>query len=744
MNPDDDPRVTAYVLDELSGADRDAFEAELRGDPALADEVEGLRSLLGPVTQALREHPALAAPASVPQAGPVVASRFAWHRAAAAALAAATLWWAVDASSRRPRESTRSALEVARLEAVPGRSARTPMSTPTPADVGTPLMTETGRLPSGESRAVADRLRELASRDRGASFEGPGTAPVPLPIAPPSGPQVFVARVGPTGVVRPKVELATTPFGDPANPLVVGGGEAGGVTPGLQGKPEEVLLRSRLARLHIVETDIDLPTPRPSTGDDFETIVDPGWRSVDQEHTSTFSMDVDTASLAIVRRMVREGRLPPADAVRIEELLNAFDYGYAPPQPDDAFPLRMHASVVACPWDDTHRLVRLGIKAREIEEAKRPPVHLVFLVDVSGSMKRDDRLPLAKHTLTLLLSRLRADDRIAIVAYANQARVVLPSTSGADRETIQAAIDALSAGGSTNGAGGLQLAYEQARAFADAQGAVRRVLLLTDGDFNVGVSDNDQLEALIAQEASTGVWLSVFGMGMGNVKDARLERLSNRGNGTYAYLDTIAESQKVLVEGVVGTLIPVAKDAKVQVFFNPERVGAWRLLGYANRRLAKADFSNDQKDAGDVGAGHEVTALYEIIPAGVGMPVEPDENPFVAAPQPNDEETRRAARADGEDAPVLRWRLRAKAPTATDSTLVEGDLFDTGLGYAQGDADVQWAAGVAAFGAWLRREPSAVRFGADGALELLAPAAGNDAERGAFVDLAKRASTLAR
>ena len=267
---------------------------------------------------------------------------------------------------------------------------------------------------------------------------------------------------------------------------------------------------------------------------------------------------------------------------------------------------------------------------------------------------------------------------------------------------------------------------------------------MTDGDFNIGVSDTDQLEALIAEQASTGVWLSVFGMGMGNVKDDRLERLSNRGNGTYAYLDTIAESQKVLVDGLVGTLIPVAKDAKVQVFFNPERVGAWRLLGYANRRLATADFSDDRKDAGDIGAGHEVTALYEIIPAGLGLPVEPDENPFVASPKPKDEEKRRADRGDDEEQPLLMWRMRAKEPTASESVLVEENLFDTGLGFAQADVDVQWAAGVAAFGAWLRREPAAVRFGADGALELLTPAAGEDAERKAFVDLAKRASTLAR
>ena len=805
MNPNDDPRLTAYVLDELSGDEREAFEAELDGDDALRGEVEALRALLGPVTEALRNEPVLETPQTTTSVAAPLASGFAWHRAAAAALAAATLWWAVDASSRRPRATDSGVVEVARVDGLASDADVHPLPLPPEASapVGTDLVEAAARdetkrahveladnrltLDRAQSRVSdrfgqaleqaskaaegirteEDRLRELVSEGRGPHLVG-GRAPsvvapenrvVPIPVqpgqrahtdaplmlppaSPPSGPGTTVSVLEGPAVPRLKVEMVQVPASDPAIGIAGGAGSAfpspQGATDGNVGSSERVL------RVRVVDAESDLPTKIPATGNEFGHVVDPGWTSIDREHTSTFSLDVDTASLSIVRRMVREGRLPPADAVRIEELLNAFDYGYAPPLDGDAFPLRMHATVAACPWDDTHRLVRFGIKAREVEEAKRPPVHLVFLLDVSGSMKNDDRLPLAKHTLTLLLSRLRADDRIAIVTYANEARVALPSTSGSERETIQAAIDRLSASGGTNGAGGIQMAYEQARAFAAEEGAVRRVLLMTDGDFNIGVSDTDQLEALIAEQASTGVWLSVFGMGMGNVKDDRLERLSNRGNGTYAYLDTIAESQKVLVDGLVGTLIPVAKDAKVQVFFNPERVGAWRLLGYANRRLATADFSDDRKDAGDIGAGHEVTALYEIIPAGLGTPVEPDENPFVASPQPKDEEKRRADRGDDEEQPLLMWRMRAKEPTASESVLVEENLFDTGLGFAQADVDVQWAAGVAAFGAWLRREPAAVRFGADGALELLTPAAGEDAERKAFVDLAKRASTLAR
>lgn len=325
---------------------------------------------------------------------------------------------------------------------------------------------------------------------------------------------------------------------------------------------------------------------------------------------STFSIDVDTASYSNVRRFINQGQLPPADAVRIEELINYFKYKY--PEPDGDEPFSISAELAACPWEPAHKLVHIGLQGKRIPLANAPANNLVFLIDTSGSMDSPDKLPLLKSAFKLLTDQLREQDRVAIVVYAGSAGLVLPSTSGSDKKTILSAIDKLEAGGSTAGGAGIDLAYEVART-SFIPSANNRVILATDGDFNVGVSSDGDLLRLIEREREAGVFLTVLGFGAGNIKDSKMELLADKGNGNYAYVDTIHEARKMLVSGLGGTLNTIAKDVKVQVEFNPANVQAYRLIGYENRLMRAEEFNDDKKDAGELGAGHSVTALYEII-----------------------------------------------------------------------------------------------------------------------------------
>ena len=349
----------------------------------------------------------------------------------------------------------------------------------------------------------------------------------------------------------------------------------------------------------------------------YDSVEDNPFIRTTQENLATFSIDVDTASYANVRRFLNQNQLPPKDAVRIEELLNYFNYDYA--QPTGNAPIAPNWKLRQRPWHPTNRLVRIGIKAREVNANRRPPSNLVFLVDVSGSMNSPEKLPLVKTGLNMLVERLGENDTVSIVVYAGQSGLALAPTSGMRKEVIRQAIDSLQPGGSTNGASGIQLAYNQAVANF-VRGGVNRVVLMTDGDFNVGITNQSDLTRLIEDRARSGVFLSVLGFGMGNYKDSTLERLADQGNGNYAYIDNVAEARKVLVEEMSGTLITVAKDVKIQVDFNPARVEAYRLIGYENRILRTQDFNNDAKDAGDMGAGHTVTALFEVVPKGGEVP----------------------------------------------------------------------------------------------------------------------------
>ena len=433
--------------------------------------------------------------------------------------------------------------------------------------------------------------------------------------------------------------------------------------------------------------------PETPSREGYDRIVDNSFVPTSLDALSTFSIDVDTASYTNVRRMLQSGIPVPPDAVRIEELVNYFTYDYESPAPGSEHPFAVHVEVAAAPWKPQHRLVRIGLKAQDIDLDARPKSNLVFLLDVSGSMDDPNKLPLVKRAMALLVEQLGENDRVAIVVYASAQGLALPSTSGEAREAILQAIERLDAGGSTNGGAGIQLAYATARE-RFVPGGINRVILCTDGDFNVGVSSDGELERLIEQEAKSGVFLTVLGFGSGNWQDAKMEKLSNRGNGNFAYIDSVLEAQKVLVEQLGGTLATVAKDVKIQVEFNPAEVQAARLIGYENRVLAHQDFLDDTKDAGEIGAGHTVTALYEVIPVGV---------PYEAPAVPEARYTAKSVPSEGASSgELLTVRLRYKRPEGATSAGFEVPVKDGGASFDEASDDTRFAAAVAAFGMVLR------------------------------------------
>jgi Ca-activated chloride channel family protein len=449
------------------------------------------------------------------------------------------------------------------------------------------------------------------------------------------------------------------------------------------------------------------------------------------EPVSTFSVDVDTGAYSNVRRYLNQGSLPPADAVRIEELVNYFDYAYQPPA-DKARPFAVLTEVARTPWNPETYLLKIGLKGYEVPKAARPPANLVFLIDVSGSMDSADKLPLLVSSMKMLTGQLRDDDRISIVVYAGAAGVVLEPTAGSNRAAVLAALDQLQAGGSTAGGQGISLAYAMAqRSFI--KGGINRIILATDGDFNVGDTRIDTLKDYVARQRATGVSLSVLGFGTGNLNDEMTEQLSNVGNGTYAYIDNIQEARKVLVEQAGSTLFTIAKDTKIQIEFNPAVVAEYRLIGYENRILKTEDFNNDRIDAGDIGAGHTVTALYEVaLVGGKGLRMDPLRYAAPVSSKP----------ASAEFAFV---KLRYKLPGEDASKLIELPLARTMLDKAgPASADFKFAAAVAAFGQKLRHGDYLGDFGYDRIARLAQEGRGNDAQgyRVEFVNLVKTAAAL--
>ena len=472
--------------------------------------------------------------------------------------------------------------------------------------------------------------------------------------------------------------------------------------------------------------------PHDFNREGYDHIADNPFLAVAVNPLSTFSIDVDTASYANVRRFLTSGQLPPKDAVRIEELVNYFRYDY--PEPEGSAPFSITTEVGSCPWTPQHRLALVGLRGRSLDEESLPPRNLTFLLDVSGSMNSPDKLPLLKRAMSVLVDTLREEDHVAIVVYAGASGLVLPPTSGAGKGEIRAALNALRAGGSTAGGAGIELAYRVATD-SYVEGGVNRVILATDGDFNVGVSSEGELVRLIEQKRETGVFLSVLGFGRGNLQDSKMEKLADHGNGNYSYIDSFREARKVLGSEAGGTLVTIAKDVKIQVEFNPARVSAYRLIGYENRALRAEDFADDRKDAGEIGAGHTVTALYEIVPVGVDIDL-PSVDPLKYQRPP--------VAAGSDTSEMLTVKLRHKEPTGTRSRLQSVAVVDVEPGREM-SANLRFSSAVAAFGMLLRDSEHKGSASWMQVIDLARGAVGPDPEghRTEFLVLARNAQTLA-
>ena len=486
---------------------------------------------------------------------------------------------------------------------------------------------------------------------------------------------------------------------------------------------------ANLAYAPAPSADILPPSYRDESREQYQNYPDNPVFAVSETPVSTCSLDVDTGSYANVRRFLNGGQLPPKDAVRLEELVNYFPYAYPLPQGDAPFGVSTELAVT--PWNPQTRLLRIAIKASDRSVEELPPANLVFLVDVSGSMHRREGLPMVQGTLKLLVEQLRPQDRVSLVTYAGDSQVLLDSTPGSDKAKIRVAIDQLTAGGSTAGESGIQLAYQQASKHL-IEGGINRILLATDGDFNVGISDFDSLKQLAADKRKTGVSLTTLGFGVDNYNERLMEQLADAGNGNYAYIDNLREARKVLVDQLASTLTTVASDVKLQLEFNPAEVSEYRLLGYENRALKREDFSNDKVDAGEIGAGHTVTALYEIVPAGGKGWLEPLR--YQSSAQP--------AGKSGE----LAWlRIRYKAPGEASSRLLERPIaLNEAKPVAAASEDLRFAAAVAAFAQQLKDGCYTGDFDLAQSIALARSGKGEDRYglRGEFIQLAVIAQSL--
>lgn len=682
-----DPRLTAFALGEMDAAERAEFEKALESDPAARAEVEAIRALGGRLGEELANAPAPAlteaqrASVSKAAARKRVPLAILLMPVAACLFAAVALMW--DRSTAPGSPVAERAAKSAEQETNYDLSVR---ASPVPSEPAPGFRGPNGTVPPGARQLETD-VEEVAP------------------------PQITLVAVD-ERVEAPLFARPTAPSG-PAPTGVAQG-----------------MIAERYSRLYEAMRRLDERGNEPSDREGYVRIRENPFVRVAEEDSSTFSIDVDTASYSNVRRfLLRENRLPPPDAVRIEEMVNYFSYAYEPPAAGSPDPFRIHLEVAQCPWDPSHRLARVAIKGKVIDHRERPSSNLVFLVDVSGSMNEPDKLPLVQASLRLLAENLGERDRVAIVVYAGAAGLVLPSTG--DKRQVIEAIERLRAGGSTAGAAGIQLAYEVAGANFLKEGT-NRVILCTDGDFNVGISDDGSLTRFIEEKAKTGVFLSVLGFGTGNYQDGKMQQLADKGNGNHAYIDSILEARKVLLEEMSGTLVTIAKDVKIQVFFNPRRVAGFRLIGYENRLLSKQDFNDDTKDAGEIGAGHSVTALYELVLAGSEVPAAPpvDENPFVA----------KAAATVDSDA-LFQLRLRYKEPDGDTSKLLERNVKDDGKSFDGASPDFRWAGAVAAFGMALRGAKS---LGLDAIKEIAKGTAGDDTYRNEFLKLVETAKLLKR
>ncbi|MBN1610559.1 MAG: von Willebrand factor type A domain-containing protein [Polyangiaceae bacterium] len=664
-----DPRLTAYALGEMNDSDRLAFEALLTDDPAAKEEIESIRQTAALLANELGQ----GAPSAL---SPTQRSRI--EQAAQPSVAAPRpkrRWRAVLVYGGGSLAAAAGAALILNTSLRSGLEPAMPVEAYSKASAPTALMEE-----SNAREAARLHLRPSAA----------------------AAPAELVARLSKE---RARGTDAESGSGTRAR------GEEGAVDP--LGQP---ILRGP------VEHDTEA----------YDQITDNPFVRVAEDPRSTFSIDVDTASYSIVRRFLNEGRLPPAGAVRIEEMINYFHYSY--PEPATEVPFSLNTEVSEAPWATGHRLVRIGLKGKHVAAATRPRANLVFLVDVSGSMQSPDKLPLLKQGLQMLVRQLDRGDRVSLAVYAGSSGLVLSPTAGDHKDVILDALGRLQAGGSTNGGEGIRLAYAQARS-SFIQGGTNRVILATDGDFNVGTTSQSELLDLIQKEAKSGVFLSVLGFGTGNYKDSTLEKLADKGNGNYAYIDSGAEARKVLVEQASGTLITIAKDVKIQLEFNPSRVQAFRLIGYENRVLAHQDFTDDKKDAGEIGADHTVTALYELVPPGQALPDEGSMLRYQKRGEPT------AAAQSNE---LLTIKLRYKQPEGSTSREIEVRVADQRRNFGEASGDHQFAASVASFGMLLRNSQYKGSATYASVLETLGRNVANDPYRRELVTLVQKASGLGR
>lgn len=468
--------------------------------------------------------------------------------------------------------------------------------------------------------------------------------------------------------------------------------------------------------------------------EEYSTIKENTFLAAKDNPLSTFSIDVDTASYANMRRYIMNSSLPPADAVRIEELINYFQYDY--PDPKDEHPFSITTELTECPWNSQHKIAGVAVQGKRIAVENLPPNNLTFLIDVSGSMLDTNKLPLVKKAFNMLVGKLRPEDRVAIAVYAGAAGVVLPPTSGDMKKTILSAIDKLEAGGSTAGGQGIQLAYQLAKENYNKE-YNNRVILATDGDFNVGVSDTSELVKIIEQRRNEGIFLSVLGFGGGNLKDSRMEEIADKGNGNYSYIDDELEARKVFISEMGGTLFTIAKDVKIQIEFNPVYVKEYKLIGYENRMLQSQDFNNDKKDAGELGAGHTVTALYEIIPQNSSD----SQAGAVDELKYQKKEISNNASTSGE---MMTVKLRYKKPDEDTSNLIENTVRDEGKSFKEASENLRFAASVAEFGLVLRNSEFKGNATLENAIATAGGALGEDKEgyREEFVKLIEQADLI--
>jgi Ca-activated chloride channel family protein len=707
MNFQDDPRITAYALGELPADQLQEVEAILAGDAEARAFVETIRKTAGRVQDALQDEMAKLPLTAIPR------KRF-WTPLRVGIAVGTAMAACVAVAVMLP--SLNRAREVARV-------------TPEP---------QIRSVEKNSSEAAAQKAMQFHSTLSTSASTPASPAHVAPPItAMPSRESALRARTAtPSPMMFDANDSILLPTDDEGGPPAIAPANNADKLARINERinfyrQQGAENREKIQKLELQADELTKRMTGQFNTESYDRIQDNPFLDVVDNPLSTFSVDVDSASYSNVRRFLNMNQLPPKDAVRIEEMVNYFPYDYAPPT--DGKPFATHMELSVCPWNEKHQLLRIAIKGQEIAQDKRPPSNLVFLLDVSGSMDDPRKLPLVKRSMKALLEKLGENDRVAIVVYAGSSGLVLSSTPATEKARIAQAIDELSPGGSTNGAQGVELAYAMAKDNFIKDGT-NRVILCTDGDFNVGVTDQGSLTRLIEDKAKSGVFLSVLGFGMGNTKDSTMEKLADKGNGNYAYIDTFNEARKVLVEQMAGTLVTIAKDVKLQLEFNPAKVASYRLIGYENRMLAKEDFNNDMKDAGEIGAGHTVTALYELVPASEGSAGETSVD-ALKYQKPSE-------KVSSDE--MLTLKLRFKPPTGDKSDLIEFVLRDSAKPFSQSSKEFQFASAVAGFGMILRDSPHKGSLTLDAVAEIAASSKGEDASgyRGEFVELVAKAKTL--